>query len=220
MKNSTGIYIAAACVLGGVAAAVAAISTMLVNSKQPVIVAAETAPPKPTMVKPTGEELVAQFMKLESWKSALDVSSKQMVDGASFSPGHSMFSVWSNRKLLWFDVVVTTNETSYVLIAKDSEKERGKRICLSGQVIEIHADKSVKPTIYEGGIVAESGNIFRFSAVHDTGEIAAHSEARFCGIVTEYQSYANSGGGTTHAASMVGMFDLPSNRKWAPADLK
>ena len=42
---------------------------------------------------------------------------------------------------------------------------------------------------------------------------AQHEPARFCGIATGRDTYANTGGGTTHAVRVVGMFDLPENRK-------
>lgn len=55
----------------------------------------------------------------------------------------------------------------------------------------------------------------RFAAVASTGELVAQSSANFCGVTTGKYSYSNSGGGTTHAVFLVGMFDLPENKPQA-----
>ncbi len=172
------------------------------------------APPPPPSPVPAAPNPLVELVSAPDLKSALAIAGPRMEDGESFSGGHGLLVMWANTRMKWADVSVQANETTYALVAKDSDHERGKRVCLSGSVVEIHADKSVKPTVFTGGIIAESGNVFRFTAVHDTGEIASGSQARFCGVATEYQSYANSGGGTTHAACLVGMFDLPANRTW------
>jgi len=80
-------------------------------------------------------------------------------------------------------------------------------------VVEIHADHSVNPPIFNGGIMTSSYNIVRFYAVRSTSKINEDSVARFCGIITGTQSYSNNGGGTTHALLTVGMFDIPENHE-------
>lgn len=161
-----------------------------------------------------------QILKFDSWKSAFEQTSMMMEGGGKLSTGHLVFATWASRKLLWFDVIVATNETSYVLVAKDPDKERGKRICLTGWVASISANKSRSPTTYDGMMRAESGHWFGYTAVHDTDKIVADVDARFCGVVTDFGRFAFSKGGTVDVVSIVGMFDLPSNRKWIPADVK
>ena len=79
---------------------------------------------------------------------------------------------------------------------------------------EITADDSLgTPKVFTGGLIDNSGQIYRFIAVKSTGEIVKGSTAKFCGIVTGRLMFSNSVGGTTHAVSLVGMFDLPENRK-------
>ena len=41
----------------------------------------------------------------------------------------------------WSDVAVEKDETTYALVQKDTNVERGKRLCASGSIIEIEADR-------------------------------------------------------------------------------
>lgn len=145
--------------------------------------------------------------------AALKLTERDMEDGKDFSSGTTDLASWATRSMKWSDVAVAKNETSYALVNKDSDAERGKRLCVSGTLIEIHSAKSAAGTAYVGGLVDGEGKIYRFISVKSTGTLVERNSARLCGVVTERQSYANSGGGTTHAVAMVGIFDLPENRK-------
>lgn len=48
-------------------------------------------------------------------------------------------------------------------------------------------------------------------SVSSTGRLVEDSRARLCGFVTGKYSYSNSGGGSSHAVQLVGMFKLPEN---------
>jgi len=99
------------------------------------------------------------------------------------------------------------------MVMKDSNSQRGSRICTGGRVIEISVDNTVPGgKVFLGGMYNDAGQLYRFVAVRSTGEIVANSRAKFCGIVTGQQHYANSVGGIAHAVHLVGMFDLPENK--------
>lgn len=114
--------------------------------------------------------------------------------------------------ITWKDINAIP-ETTYGKVMKDPITEGGKRLCVSGTVIEINADHSVQPPMYHAGIMSDSFKATRVLAVGSTGEIEADKHARFCGIVTGAVSYDNAGGGTTNAPYLIGMFDLPENKK-------
>lgn len=127
------------------------------------------------------------------------------------SPGALLLALWSARKLTWPELAVSKNETSFARVRKDSDAERGKRMCVKGRIIQITKDATAGETMFIGLMLLGYTEIARFYAVGDTGDLVDNSRARFCGVVTGTYDYANSAGGTGHAVSLVGMFDLPGN---------
>lgn len=128
------------------------------------------------------------------------------------SKGGAFLALWSDRNLKWSELQEVP-AGKFALVMKDSETQRGKRICTSGTVIEISVDATVPgKKIYIGGMYDDSGSLYRFVAVRSTGEIVAQSRAKFCGIITGQQHYPNSVGGVAHSVHLVGMFDLPENK--------
>jgi hypothetical protein len=111
----------------------------------------------------------------------------------------------------WKDVAPKMNETSIALLKKDSDEERGKRLCLPSRIIQISAGKIENDKLYEGLLQTPDG-IVSFIAVRSTGDLLEGSIGKFCGVTTGNYSYSNAGGGTTHAIRMIGMFDLPENK--------
>lgn len=173
------------------------------------------APPAAPAAAPVADP-VAIIATKRSYSEALDYALPLMVDTAeNVSGGAQLFSLWSAWHLRWADVAVARDETSFARVRKDSDAERGKRMCVRGRVIEIQkqAQDLVPKSIFVGGMFIGAGyDVARFLAVASTGDLVSSSPARFCGVVAGRLSYANSGGGMTHAISMVGMFDLPENR--------
>jgi len=102
---------------------------------------------------------------------------------------------WSETRMSWEDASPKMPETSVTLFNKDPDEERGKRMCVTGRIIEIQ--KVSKSKVYAGGMFNEDHDVIRFVAVRSTGEITNRSSAKFCGVVTNKYSYSNSGGGTT-----------------------
>ena len=133
------------------------------------------------------------------------------IQGASLDAGSAKLAVLGYNLFTWQDIQAVAS-TKHGLVMKDSDAERGKRLCAAGSVIEIEKDRSVPgKSIFNGGMFDDSGKLYRFISVKSTGEIMANSRARFCGIVTGQMHYQNSAGGTAHAVHLVGMFDLPEN---------
>lgn len=122
--------------------------------------------------------------------------------------GTGLFAIWSDKNLTW-NMLSSMPETKQSIVMKDPPASYGHKICAPGTIVEIQKDSD----FWVGGIT--NGNwtrIVRFIAVGSSGDLVGGSRAKFCGIVTGVESYANSGGGTTHAVKAVGMFDLPENK--------
>lgn len=132
-------------------------------------------------------------------------------------PATAAFAFWlANRYkesigTLWTEIQALP-ETKRALVMKDPEPERGKRLCTSGSVVQITADRSAGLVLYEGALMTPSSDFIRFISVGSSGELVDNSPARFCGVVTGIYSYANAAGGTTHSVRAVGVFDLPENK--------
>lgn len=173
--------------------------------------AAVTAPAKP-------ESEWDRLMKTPTLDGALLTTKPKMADTVTkLDDGHLMLMFWSAKHLHWSDVSVTKNETSFALVRKDSDEARGKRLCVSGTIVEIEVMKTDESTSFGGLMFDAAGDIYKFSAVGSTGELVSKSQARFCGIVTGKYDYPNSVGGVGHAVKLVGMFDLPANTGAKPA---
>jgi len=125
-----------------------------------------------------------------------------------------LFGIWLLDRGGWEDVQPAADEkTSFGLVMKDADKERGKRLCVSGTIVQIRVDSgSDLGTETFGILMGRDLNAYRFIAVNDTGDLVADSPARFCGFVAGKTAYANTQGGEAQGVYMVGMFDLPSNR--------
>lgn len=169
--------------------------------------APEPAPPPETSIED-------RIREKESLAEALAVAAPLMSDTTDeLSDGGILLSKWAMTRLEWSDVAVSRNETSHALVQKDSDEARGKRMCVRGMIIQIAVQKTPFGKAYVGLMFSSSQDIFHFIAVGSTGELVSQSRARLCGVVTGKYQYSNSGGGTGHAVAVVGMFDLPENRR-------
>ncbi len=132
---------------------------------------------------------------------------------AADSGGSALFALWGARRMRWSDVYVQADETTFAKVRKDSSDQIGKRMCSAGQVVEIHAEKpATGGHVASGLLMSDSEHIYRFIAAGSSGDLGQDSRANFCGFVTGNYDYPNSMGGTGHAVTVVGMFDLPENR--------
>jgi hypothetical protein len=84
---------------------------------------------------------------------------------------------------------------------------------MSGQIVQIAVVKVPGAgKLAEGLLLSDGGNIYHYTAAGSSGTLVAQSSGRFCGVVIGNYDYSNSAGGTGHAVSPVGMFDLPENK--------
>ncbi|PPD34924.1 MAG: hypothetical protein CTY21_09395 [Methylomonas sp.] len=195
-------------------------SSLPINNQpqtESISVDAKPTEPEPVIEKPKNSPSAAE--KIEKIKAlpirdAIDYAKREMSDiqGEGVSAGAAFLALWSSYSLKWADLQ-TIEKGKYGLVMKDSSTQIGRRLCMSGSVIEIERDRTVSQPIFIGGLIDNEGKIYRFVAVGSTGEIVGGTNAKFCGIIAGQQHYANSIGGVAHAVALIGMFDLPENKK-------
>lgn len=174
------------------------------TQNQPRTVSAEPAPKPVAPLPPPPENL----------RAAIATARPFMTDNRdeNIDQGAAALALWSIERLKWSELQEIPGG-KYAMVMKDSDSQRGSRICTGGTIIEIAVDNTIPGSkIFLGGMYDDAGHIYRFIAVRSTGEIVANSRAKFCGIVTGQQHYQNSAGGVAHAVHLVGMFDLPENK--------
>jgi hypothetical protein len=212
MTARTGLIVAVV-ILFGTLCVVA--TWAIVSPRQPVMVATDipalpTPPPTPTTREKTLLESLSEMDYAHAF-AATRMGMKDTYDEES--AGTALFSVWASNSLRWADVAVTTDETTNALALKDPDTARGRRLCTSGTIYEVHPDRGEGiGELWHGNMDNGGSGFYHFYAARSTGTLTTNSWARFCGVVTGLFDYSNSGGGTTHAVAIVGMFDLPENR--------
>jgi hypothetical protein len=132
--------------------------------------------------------------------------------------GAMRFALWASKRMRWDDVVVAQDETTIARVLKDPEAERGKRICIGSTIVSISVDRSTGEPIYDSLLMTGARNYVNAAAVGSSGDLVKRNHARFCGVIAGLYSYDNTGGGKTHGIQMIGMFDLPENKKRTPPD--
>lgn len=170
--------------------------------------------PPPAPPAPTPETDFEKINKLKTVDQAVAFAKPKMDDPPNkMGAGHALFALWAAKWMSWPDAVVMKNETTFASVMKDPDEARGKRLCIQGTIIEIAVVKTDNGKLFDGLMHDYSGSIYKFSAAGSTGDLVEASAARFCGIITGRYDYSNSGGGSSHAVKLVGMFDLPANKK-------
>ncbi|HEY3494746.1 MAG TPA: hypothetical protein VGK73_08680 [Polyangiaceae bacterium] len=147
-----------------------------------------------------------------SLSEAINILRPHMGDamGEAPHPSAAVLAMWMNHRRFW-PSLQRMSDSSRAEAMKDSAAHRGLRICTTGSVVEIYADRSVDPPVYLGGMMTQSYDMVRFIAVKSTNGITEGAPGRLCGIIVGTQTYPNAAGGTSHALFVVGSFDLPEN---------
>lgn len=116
---------------------------------------ASTAPPRDPMASAkTAAEAVALA-------KPGDVATDQGAD-----TGTVRFARWSADHLTWSDVAKGKNETTFAVVMKDPDPERGKALCVGGRIVQISVVRGSDPKVYDG--ILERGNdVYSFVAVLD-----------------------------------------------------
>ena len=182
-----------------------------VNSSVPVI--AVRSAPIP-VVAPKTPTIGERLEKAKTYQEMWDICSPllQDEDQNTKNPGKLCVALWAGKNFKWDMVKVVKNETTPGLVFKNSEKEVGKKLCVSGTIVQISESASLN--ISEGLLYSNTGQLFNFTNAGSSGNLDKddNDHGRFCGIVVGTYTYSNSGGGTGHAVDVVGMWDLKENK--------
>lgn len=174
-----------------------------------VVVASATATATTSATDP-----VPAILQAPDLAAAIKVTKPLMIDTRDDSSrGAIQLSLWAMKHLVWSDVGIPKNETKLALVHKDPDEERGKRLCVGGSLIQIEVEKTALGKLNIGLLRNDADDLVHFLAAGSSGTLVKGSPARLCGVVTGLYDYGNSGGGTGHAVEIVGMFDLPANKK-------
>jgi len=176
---------------------------------------AVAAPPAP--VAPQKNEKLLRREKVDAAPdvhAAIEIIKPTMADESQdLCDGTFLMAAWALKHPRFEEFSVTKPETTHQLVFKDSDAERGKRVCVGGSLIEIKKEKTPDGNLFVGELLAGDGSIWHFVAAGSTGALVAQSPARLCGVVIGKYDYAGSASNTVHATEIVGMFDLPENKK-------
>lgn len=164
--------------------------------------------PAPSAPRPkTALELVAEKATLREAIEHVKGDFEDM-DNNDDSRGTLLLAYWA-KDYLTRPAVDALPATTIRAILKDSASERGKRLCVGGQVVGITRSTSELwsgKKVWEGILVTDAFDAVRYFAVGETGAIVKGTRATLCGVATGRYSYSNVRGGTTHGVSLVGEF--------------
>ncbi|MFV5413873.1 hypothetical protein [Acinetobacter baumannii] len=168
---------------------------------------------QPAVEKTPEQEGADKLLAAKSLPEALDLIKPIMSDEVDAFPASAgVLAIWMNSKHTTLQDIKALDSTTKGKILKDSYSERGKRLCVTGSIVEIQVDRSGNFPAYHAGIASNYSDVTRVLAIGSTGDLVAESNATFCGVVIGKVSYSNAAGGTTHAPYLVGMFELPENK--------
>jgi hypothetical protein len=167
--------------------------------------AAPAAPAKPISPapapapapQPTIETRIAQAA---TFAEAVALAKPAMADSRDEVPAAAALLA-RYGKLRWSDV--EADETTVAKVQKDSEAERGKRLCAEGTIEWITRRDVERRKVFVGRLVLSDGDAVAFVAAGTTGELVKRDRGKLCGVVT---------GTSGNDVAVVGMFDLPENR--------
>jgi hypothetical protein len=211
-----------------------AVSAPTAASSPPTPVPTASAPLRlgPPAEGPTPGESGTDWARRASFADALAFTMPMMTDvevvegrRLPASKGTEVFVMWATyHPMSWKDSAGISSETSFAQVKKAPAKERGKRMCVSGEVRMIRTmgregvarDNKIWDA-YEGMMMTDADipNIVHFFVVGDTGKIVEGTKSRVCGVVTELfeMDMTASIKMWLRGVTLVGLFDLPANRR-------
>lgn len=158
--------------------------------------------------------MLDQIIDRASISDAIGTAKPTMKDSTEgVSVGAWMLTLWGIKRGVWSDFWVSKSETNPALVLKDSESERTKKMCRGGNVDQIEIEKTSEGNAYSGVMLTNTNDLVWFLAVGSTEGIVQRTHAKFCGIVTGAHSYTGIDNHNYTAVQVVGMFDIPQNRK-------
>lgn len=161
------------------------------------------ASPAPRKVHPPST--VDRIRKATSFDEAIALAKPELTDVAApdqYGTAASALSTYAAEKLRWADVD-RKPETSVALVLKDPDLERGKRLCATGEVVEITARGKAPRKVYVGQLRTAEADLIAFVAAGSTGTLVKRDTAKICGVAM---------GKAGPGVALLGMFDVPDNR--------
>jgi hypothetical protein len=163
----------------------------------------------PTAVEPPAKS--DDVLSATTLATAIDRSRSKLANGGRApSEGAKLLADWAATHLAWEEIDLARPETSLALAARAPEAEIGKRLCEQGEVLEIRSTTDGGRSL---GLMTKDQKFIYFLAVRGAGALAPRSSARLCGVVTGKAEHSGADGKTVSVIEVVGMFDLPDNRR-------
>jgi hypothetical protein len=150
---------------------------------------------------------------------AVELTRPKMVDGPAATPsdGAKLFAAWAQQNLAWEDIDLKPPETTMSRADADPATERGKRLCEAGTITELKSTDIRGAKVAIGFLARKDNEVIQFIAVRGMGSLAEKTATRFCGVMSARVDRTLPTGGSGHALQVIGMFDLPENKKPPPA---
>ncbi len=105
------------------------------------------APASSVAARDTGSRGV--ILEKATLKDAIAVARPRMENTITrVDVGAALLSIWASKKLTW-DALNDLPETSPLMFRKDPDAERGKRLCMSGRIDSIRAEKTFAGRLLE-----------------------------------------------------------------------
>lgn len=145
-----------------------------------------------------------------TWREAVEAA--DMVDaGDRIPPAAWELALRADAVARWSDLAPPRDETTVLQAMKDIEPARGKRLCVTGRLAEVHVVRADGFAASWGTLVSTAGAITAVGGA-ETGDLVAGSAARFCGVVVGSRAYRNTRGGEAQTIMVAGAWDLPARR--------
>lgn len=185
---------------------------------QPALAAEPPTAQQPPQREPEPENpIAAQAAAIgaaRSYRDALQLSQGLFADAVNdANQGGVMLAIWVAEHGRFSDVAVAVDETTVRKAKKDTEAARGKHLCVRGQVIQIQRERVGSTSLWTGNLSTGGMDFVNFLAGGSTGELVQNSYGRLCGVVVGEYAFSNVSGGQTRSIQVVGMFDLPENKR-------
>lgn len=170
-----------------------------------------THEPVAAPVKPAdaGAALGDRLAAISDLPQALALTAPLMKNTRGPQPdeGSEVFARWASESL-WWSHMGSLEATTWALAMKDPALERGRRLCVTGQVAQIRADRAWNKPVYRGVLALDAASFVTFVAVGSTTNVLPNKEASFCGVVTGLWLYPSLSGEAIEAVHTVGMFEI------------
>lgn len=122
------------------------------------------------------------------------------------------FGAWAANFMVMDDVDPEIHgATTYEKAARDSDVERGRRLCFRGVVLQIAGETFAGKRVFTADMFDASQRSIRVLAVGDATDIFDGTDAHFCGMFVGRESFENLEHTQTKSIRLVGMFLTRAN---------